>query len=212
MLDVHPPHHAANTWRDFFIHIATIVVGLLIAIGLEQAVEYFHHRHLVHQARENLYEEIETNQKFIRHDIEALATDEAHLKQNIQYLKDHQTSPKQPIHPLNTNWEWYGTSDSAWITAGDTGALALMPYSEVQGYALVYRQQTIVYDAVATYLTLHTQAFALLARDPDLATLSPADIDKLIDANATVVAQTQLVHAFTVGLDRNYANILEKRP
>ena len=32
MLDVHPPHHAANTWRDFFIHIATIVIGLLIAI------------------------------------------------------------------------------------------------------------------------------------------------------------------------------------
>ncbi len=39
MLDVHPPHHAANSWRDFFIHIATIVVGLLIAVGLEQAVD-----------------------------------------------------------------------------------------------------------------------------------------------------------------------------
>jgi hypothetical protein len=39
MLDVHPPHHAASTWRDFFIHIATIVIGLLIAIGLEQTVD-----------------------------------------------------------------------------------------------------------------------------------------------------------------------------
>ena len=36
MLDVHPAHHAANTWRDFFIHIATIVLGLLIAVSLEQ--------------------------------------------------------------------------------------------------------------------------------------------------------------------------------
>jgi hypothetical protein len=26
MLDVHPPHHAASSWRDFFIHIATIVI------------------------------------------------------------------------------------------------------------------------------------------------------------------------------------------
>ncbi|MGH8335618.1 MAG: hypothetical protein ACRETL_02060 [Gammaproteobacteria bacterium] len=42
MLDVHPPHEAARTWTDFFIHIATIVVGLLIAIGLEQAVERIH--------------------------------------------------------------------------------------------------------------------------------------------------------------------------
>ena len=37
MLDVHPPHEVTHTWKDFFIHIATIVVGLLIAIGLEQS-------------------------------------------------------------------------------------------------------------------------------------------------------------------------------
>jgi hypothetical protein len=30
-----------RTWKDFFIHIAAIAVGLLIAIGLEQTVEYF---------------------------------------------------------------------------------------------------------------------------------------------------------------------------
>jgi hypothetical protein len=45
MLDVHPPHESVHTWTDFFIHIATICVGLLIAIGLEQAVEALHHRH-----------------------------------------------------------------------------------------------------------------------------------------------------------------------
>jgi hypothetical protein len=59
MLDVHPPEHAAHTRRDFFIHIATIVVGLLIAIGLEQTVEYFHHRHQIHELREALAEERE---------------------------------------------------------------------------------------------------------------------------------------------------------
>ncbi len=42
MLDVHPAPHAAHSWKDFFIHIATIVIGLLIAVGLEQMVEYFH--------------------------------------------------------------------------------------------------------------------------------------------------------------------------
>jgi hypothetical protein len=44
MLDMHPPHQSIHTWRDFFIHIATIVVGLCIAVGLEQTVEFFHHR------------------------------------------------------------------------------------------------------------------------------------------------------------------------
>jgi hypothetical protein len=57
MLDVHPAHHAATTWRDFFIHIATIVLGLLIAISLEQTVEYFHHRHLGAEGHQALIEE-----------------------------------------------------------------------------------------------------------------------------------------------------------
>ena len=26
MLDVHPAHHAATTWKDFFIHIATAAI------------------------------------------------------------------------------------------------------------------------------------------------------------------------------------------
>ncbi|GAC1676716.1 MAG: hypothetical protein NVS9B2_27370 [Steroidobacteraceae bacterium] len=43
MLEVHAPHETVHTWKDFFIHIATISVGLLIAIGLEQIVEHFHH-------------------------------------------------------------------------------------------------------------------------------------------------------------------------
>jgi hypothetical protein len=43
MLDVHPAHHAASTWRDFFIHIITIVIGLLIAIRFEQTVRWRHH-------------------------------------------------------------------------------------------------------------------------------------------------------------------------
>src|SRR5579863_6651715 len=45
MLDVHAPHEAVHTWKAFFIHIATICVGLLIAVGLEQTVEAVHHHH-----------------------------------------------------------------------------------------------------------------------------------------------------------------------
>ena len=31
MLDVHPPHQSVDSWTDFFIHIASIVVGLVEA-------------------------------------------------------------------------------------------------------------------------------------------------------------------------------------
>jgi hypothetical protein len=59
MLDVHPPEHAAHTWRDFLIHIATITVGLLIAVGLEQTVEVLNRRHEAAALREDLHAESE---------------------------------------------------------------------------------------------------------------------------------------------------------
>ena len=54
MLDVHPPHSPTHTWKDFFIHIATIVIGLLIAVGLEQTVEAIHHNHQRQELVESL--------------------------------------------------------------------------------------------------------------------------------------------------------------
>jgi hypothetical protein len=55
MLDIHPAHHAATTWREFLIHIATIVLGLLIAVGLEQAVEALHRHHQLNQLHGDLH-------------------------------------------------------------------------------------------------------------------------------------------------------------
>lgn len=65
MLDIHVPEHSTRTWRDFLVHIATIVIGLLIAIGLEQVVEYLHHRHQLHEARAAIREELEVNTRLL---------------------------------------------------------------------------------------------------------------------------------------------------
>ncbi len=65
MLDVHPPHHAASTWRDFFIHIATIVIGLLITVALEQTVEAVRHSIERHELIQDFRRECEANNKMI---------------------------------------------------------------------------------------------------------------------------------------------------
>src|ERR1700722_15927834 len=64
MLDVHPSHEAAHSWKDFFTHIATIVVGLLIAVGLEQTVEHLHWRHEVEAQRAAMDAELSENAAF----------------------------------------------------------------------------------------------------------------------------------------------------
>jgi hypothetical protein len=43
MPHVHAPHGEIGGWRGFVAHIAVVAIGLLLALGLEQGVEYIHH-------------------------------------------------------------------------------------------------------------------------------------------------------------------------
>jgi hypothetical protein len=124
MLDVHPAHHAATTWRDFLIHIATIVIGLLIAVGLEQTVEYFHHRHLARAGREDLKAERTRDERSNELNIFTTERHETDLKRDLAILhalKTHQPLPNQAfilrrfrfIYPEDT---WLKLNQSGIIT------------------------------------------------------------------------------------------------
>jgi hypothetical protein len=137
MLDVHVPH-PTHTWKDFFIHIATITIGLLIAISLEQTVEYFHHRHQAEHAREMLAAEMAFNDRIQRRTRYFLAMHEDYLFQDLAVLdrlRHHALQPTDRMvlyHPPND------LLDSAWQTAQQSGAVALLPYAETQRYARLY--------------------------------------------------------------------------
>jgi hypothetical protein len=62
-MEVHPAHQAPRTWRDFFLQLLMITIGLFIALMLQAAVEFLHHSHLVRDARENLRHEVQNNHK-----------------------------------------------------------------------------------------------------------------------------------------------------
>lgn len=47
-MEIHKPR-AAHSWREFAIEIGTIICGILIALALEQAVEWAHARHQADQ-------------------------------------------------------------------------------------------------------------------------------------------------------------------
>jgi hypothetical protein len=101
MLDVHPAHHAASTWRDFFVHIATIVLGLLIAVGLEQTVEFFHHRHQLRELRQGILadamlylHDVDELRIFNRHQIEDLTV---RIRQ-LQLALSHQQKLGPPMY------------------------------------------------------------------------------------------------------------------
>lgn len=49
-MDIHKPK-AAHSWREFAVEIGTIICGILIALGLEQAIEALHWRDKIEQAQ-----------------------------------------------------------------------------------------------------------------------------------------------------------------
>ena len=41
-MEVHVPEEPVMTWRQFFIHMGIVVLGLMIALSLEQSAEWLH--------------------------------------------------------------------------------------------------------------------------------------------------------------------------
>jgi len=184
MLDIHPAHHAATTWRDFFIHIATIVLGLLIAIGLEQTVEYFHHRHQVAETREALNKELEQNQKTMASSVAEFRRLTTVVQANLavfHYLESHPRASQSSL-PAKVNWHSAGSpfSESVWTTAQQGAVLGLMPPEEVRDQTRLYRMLQTCSNSFAAYRVANTDARAYTVDAASVSNLSPAQIQEQI--------------------------------
>jgi hypothetical protein len=138
MLDIHDAHHAASTWKDFFIHIATICLGLLIAIGLEQTVEAIHHARERRELVADMRQEAEQNVVTIHRDIDASL---GHAAWNIAAMKvlEHAqprggvltvTLPARAAIPPTT-----APDRAVWSIAQANGKAALLTEKEAETYA-----------------------------------------------------------------------------
>jgi len=212
VLDVHPPHEPVHGWRDFLLHILTITIGLLIALGLEAGVEAIHHHHIVKDARANIREEVEENQKVIALDQRYLASNANTLRQNIAILTQLKSHPGQSPKPtLNFPWSWNSPSAAAWDTARNTGAVTLMSYEDAHGYSLTYAQQAEVNAQAVVYINHHHAATIPLDINPDVSALTPAQIDEMIHGCATALSDIQYLEDLIKGLNVNYKGLLSEQ-
>jgi hypothetical protein len=185
MLDVHPPEHVAHTWRDFFLHIATIVVGLLIAVSLEQSVEYFHHRNEVNETREALRKEHERNATISKYTVGEYRRISAALQTNLAiflYLQQHPGAPPEQW-PGKLNWSRWtiGPDQAAWEIAQKSNVLSYMPQAEVRRQTDYYHRMDSLHAAQSDFADAVVLAQSLRIREPDPSHMTPAQIDKEID-------------------------------
>jgi hypothetical protein len=138
MLDVHPPHERVHSWKDFFVHIATICVGLLIAVGLEQTVEAVHHHHqraqllisLDHDTRATLQDADFAAAERLRR----MQWNQARIQQVRAALTSHK--PLAPAVPLKSAFITV-PADPAWEAARASGMIALFSQGEIAAYSEV---------------------------------------------------------------------------
>jgi len=143
-LDVHAPHEPIHGVRDFLLHLLTITVGLLIAVGIEGCVELHREHKLANEARMTMREEIGYNSKEMDKAVEDLERQKVALSKNIDVLTKILEDPKDKEAQkasLNADFSIVGLRDTAWKTAQTTGALAFMPYPEAERYSEVYGSQ-----------------------------------------------------------------------
>jgi hypothetical protein len=200
MLDVHPAHHAASTWRDFFIHIATIVIGLLIAIGLEQTVEFFHHRHQRHQLQEDLHNEAEQNLQVIDRDLK-MQTLESWFEQAMKTVPSaqnqvHMTLPPPPCLPGSvgtSQFRYFAPSQAVWTAAKESGLVVLLPVEQSRMQARLAHNYDLLGDARdhafsgCQAIIAMRQRFAQPAAtpvSPELWTMTPDQAERLAAAAA----------------------------
>jgi hypothetical protein len=142
VLDVHPPSEPVHGWRDFFIHLATITIGLLIALSLERFVEWQHNRHLAHQTKVSLGNEIRGNSKEVEVALGDLQKMLDQLKGDVAVLNTIVANPKKPNREnINFDYKIRWFNDVRWRTAQTTTALSYLPYDEALEFSDIYDQQ-----------------------------------------------------------------------
>jgi len=205
MLEVHAPHEALHTWRGFFIHIATIVIGLFIAVGLEQTVVLFEHRRQRAQLEEQLRGVFRSDLQHDTQNFQQLSAFRAYLIQlqaAITARLDRQSSSSQP--PVNdSRMATFPAFPSLapYDAAKENGTIALLSSDRLRIYNRIAFQREIMSTVRERWFDSLTSIEAFQERFVDspgslemgnIATLFPAELIEYRTIVASAIKFTDL--------------------
>jgi len=187
MLDVHAPEHRLGGVRDFAIHLLTITVGLLIALGLENAAEAMHHRHLRREADAMIRQEITANGNKIEKSEPEFQAEVAAMGRVLQALESLSQGKPGELAEKDFVFHQAPMQDSAWRTAASTGALSYMDYEQVERFSEAYKEQDQLEAMEKQTLEDYLQLMPILSHHAN-------DIDAERAKDALVYARQAVAH------------------
>jgi hypothetical protein len=215
-VEVHPPHHPLHTWKDFWIHLGTITIGLLIALGLEASVEWVHRVHERHMLQRALLDEARRNQQWIAENIDEAEHYEAYvsyeLVQEMQHLpENHPGKPLAAPRP-DFNFRVASPDTAVWLNARQSGTSALLPDEAAQLYTDNFSEEQEAIEAKAAVQQGFSAQLAFVTAIPQAVRWTPGwpevDTDKLsadqIRAHLQLLAKDDLAAVEAVDRWRHY--------
>jgi hypothetical protein len=220
MLEVHTPHEAIHTWKSFFIHIATIVVGLLIAVGLEQTVEFFHHRHQRYELGEALRRNGEGNRQYIHDDF---AVAEGMLRWALEQTAVVERAGATGILTIRRMPAGfvYAPDAGVWISAKASGLSSLLPAGAQNWYEDMDDRERAIFDSTTGGTTLLNAQLSALDQaigphvvetpsgDLDLSALTAAQRAAVTDRFQAVASQVRSVMRQLISYSNDNEYILQ---
>lgn len=185
MHEAQAPQRPIEDWKDFLYHIFYVSLGLLLAIGLEQAVVYANRAIQIAELRSALAEERAINIEHFAVESEEIDRVVPILKKNLDillYLRSHPGLPKSHW-PAELQWAAiYPTyNDTAWKTALTSYVFQYMPPIELRRLNYLYGKLQTLNSASEDEMKLKFKIYSTLGEEPDTNHLTPAIVEKQID-------------------------------
>jgi hypothetical protein len=197
VIDVHAPHGGMHTWKDFWIHLGTITLGLLIAIGLEQSVEKLHHLHQRHQLEDDLRTEAMRDHTVVEGDLRTFAVERMWLqglRDNVGQMRasggklklPYLAKPKVDPDTGKALLLMALPSEAVWSTAKESELVVLLQRPVAEMYARHSLQHEFLTHALNQWIDNTTELTAFedrfndggSASRPDLSRMTPAELDE----------------------------------
>jgi hypothetical protein len=220
-MDIEPPHGPIETWRDFFVHLVIITLGLLIALALEGIVGYIHERHLVHEANANITSEMRDNQQAVEDSVKGAVQYQKDMKHLIA-LMEQMKAGKEMKGSVNITFEKADLNTASWKTAAATHAIAYMRYRDVKRYEDVYGLQAdfelAQNRAMDSWANVYAPFMQFVSQNSDdkaqakgvkLTDAQFAQVDKIEEQTQMYIGRLIAVESIGKALDRNYTRYLQ---
>jgi hypothetical protein len=187
---------SGGRWKKHSVELATITVGVLIALSLEGIRQRVSDRALVREAERTLVVEIEENRAEIESVIAGDEQRQAALEQALRFADELLENGATEVDELELGFSLAEVSSASWMTAERTGAIAHMDYERVRAMSRVYEAQDLFIMQQRQNLARLATAMAMLSTGDDPTQAAADDLrrfrEEVLGLRAELYIQRQL--------------------